>query len=316
MENFKKRSLSKKLSQLIGPALLIFIFKDADFSRIQSTLKTVSVSDIALLLSLCIPVDLLSITRWHYLFGKIHIKRSLFADTKVFYSSFLMGIVTPGRVGEFYAAFRIGKEGYSKIKTALAIVFLRLFDLFFVFSVCALAVAALPREGILAGSYISFTAYAGLVFMAVFFIFMSFFSKRSLASVIYSMTSKIKSLKAERDSIESELSHIKPGNIFLILLITLTFWTVYFYQMYFIAQTLGIDLPFKDMYLVLGIVTLAAAVPVTFIGLGTREFALVGCLGLYGTSRESALTLSLMLYITLLIHVLFSLVFWILEHRD
>jgi uncharacterized protein (TIRG00374 family) len=59
-----------------------------------------------------------------------------------------------------------------------------------------------------------------------------------------------------------------------------------------LARNLGIDLPFADWAWIFGLVSLAVLVPLSIGGIGLREGALVGSLGLLGIAGDRALALS------------------------
>lgn len=76
------------------------------------------------------------------------------------------------------------------------------------------------------------------------------------------------------------------------------------------AEEIGITLSFFDWSWILGIVAIALLWPVTIAGIGIREGAFIGILGLFGVLKENALALS---FLILGLQLLDALVGGILE---
>lgn len=61
---------------------------------------------------------------------------------------------------------------------------------------------------------------------------------------------------------------------------------------YFIARSLGIEIPLLYFFALIPVITVIAAIPVTFAGLGVREASYVGLFGLAGVSRAESLAVA------------------------
>lgn len=74
-------------------------------------------------------------------------------------------------------------------------------------------------------------------------------------------------------------------------------------------------IPFYKLFFIFSLVSLAAALPITFVGLGTREYVMINLLMLFGVEREKALAISLITYLFLVVNLVVSSFFWTLEHK-
>jgi hypothetical protein len=85
----------------------------------------------------------------------------------------------------------------------------------------------------------------------------------------------------------------KRAAVLLAGLAALVSWIVVFFQFFLLALALSITLPFVSFALVLPVVLLVEALPVSVGGLGTREAASVVMLGLLGVGAPAAISFSL-----------------------
>ena len=67
---------------------------------------------------------------------------------------------------------------------------------------------------------------------------------------------------------------------------------------YLIAQSLSINLSLTFLLMVVSITILIETMPITFLGLGTREAGMIFMLAMKGISAESAVTVSLLYLFT------------------
>jgi uncharacterized protein (TIRG00374 family) len=93
------------------------------------------------------------------------------------------------------------------------------------------------------------------------------------------------------------------------LLLCLPIHGLSFVTTYIIAKSLGIDVSFFDVSVVLSLVWVITAVPITISGAGVRELSMIFFLSLFGVQAEPATALSTYFYIVRLALGLIGLVF-------
>lgn len=98
-----------------------------------------------------------------------------------------------------------------------------------------------------------------------------------------------------QDSLQYFLANRKK--VVLALLLCLPIHTVSFVSAYIIARSLNINISFFDITLIISIVWVVTAIPITLSGVGVRELSMVYFMSLYGINPASATALSIYLYI-------------------
>ena len=93
------------------------------------------------------------------------------------------------------------------------------------------------------------------------------------------------------------------------LLLCLPIHGLSFVMTYIIAKSLGIDVSLFDISVVLSLVWVITAVPITISGAGVRELSMIFFLSLFGVQAEPATALSIYLYIISLAIGLIGLIF-------
>ncbi|MFH1416472.1 MAG: lysylphosphatidylglycerol synthase transmembrane domain-containing protein [Elusimicrobiota bacterium] len=297
----------------IGLVIFALIVCNTDWKKLYVVFSQVNPVKLVPIYLLIIP-NLLAIGyKWHSVLRKLAIKRTFYADIRLYFSGMLVGIITPGRLGELYPAIRLGKEGYSKMKVAFSILLTRFFD-FTCLSAAGIVSLYIFFSSIMEGKTIVKTVLWSAFGVMALIIIGVFLFKEHINNVVVFILRKLFKLQVEQNALSEGLSGMDIELFIKIVVLTLFFWGTYFYQMYLFGHLIGVDLPFFTMFGLLALVSLAAALPITMIGLGTREFAMISLLAVFGGSREQALALSLMSYSIMLVNVVIATVFWMLEH--
>jgi uncharacterized protein (TIRG00374 family) len=304
----------KSLTKFLGVFIFGFILFRTNWGKFKSLFEGIGLAELIPIYLLLIPTNFIACLRWHYLLEKVSIKRSFFQNTKLYFTGILMGIITPGRVGELYPVIRLGREGHSKAKSGFMVVLSRLFDFGFLLILAIIAVYNFLDLRISNSGTIKLILWLILAFLFVFMIVI-FVSKQFMSEKIALITRKIFKIDIDKDSVDDFMNKIDIRLFFNSGLLTISFWVLYFFQLYLFIRMLGVQIPFISMLLILALVSLAAALPITLVGLGTREFAMINLLALFSVGREKALAVSLMSYTFMLVSILAATVFWIIEHR-
>ena len=119
----------KKISRLIGIVIIILILRKLDFSEIKEIVLKANKYYLVLGLSLTLVGAFIKSVRWNYIKHIQSINYSIKDSFIMYCAGILMGIMTPGRLGELAKIFYIKKDGYSYGKSALSIIFDRIFDI-------------------------------------------------------------------------------------------------------------------------------------------------------------------------------------------
>ncbi|MFW6133968.1 MAG: lysylphosphatidylglycerol synthase transmembrane domain-containing protein [Elusimicrobiota bacterium] len=311
----KLKSNLKRYLKYIGPVILAVILFRTDWGSLAGVFSDADYEKLIWVYLLIIPKNIINSYRWHILLKRISIKRKYWDNFKLYFSGLLTGVITPGRIGEFYRIFRLEKEGYSKIKTAFSIFLTRFFDLSLLVVMGFTGIYYFLNITRFDDSKIKLVLLVGVVLVILFFGFIFIF-KSYFAEKIYPVVNRIFKLETTKEGLKNNLKSINLDLFLKLSLLTVIFWLIYFYQLYLISTMLDINISFLKLIFIFPIVSLAAALPVTIVGLGTRELAMINLLLVFGVVREKSLALSFMNYTILLVNMVVCTGMWFLEHKE
>ena len=98
-------------------------------------------------------------------------------------------------------------------------------------------------------------------------------------------------------------------NVIYGLLLCLPIHIISFFTAYLLAQSLAIDVSFLNISLIIALVWIVTAIPITISGAGVRELSMIYLFSLYGVDAEPATALSIYLYIISLLLGLIGFLF-------
>lgn len=261
--NLKDRRRWFQIVRLLGIILFIVILTRIDLSAVWNDIQKISI--LFLLIGILFQVLLLfaKAMRWHLFNEESNRHSDIIRSFGEFFEGYAIGVFTPGRLGE------IVKTGHKKdrdlvIASAIRFIVERGIDLGFFIGFAGLALMKFEIRDLPA--IIGIFIFSGGVLLMVF-------SSLSLYSVAFLrlVTRTLLRIKLIRDP-EGFSFHVqKPlknaGIIFLSLISNMS----HFVSCYFLAEGLGIEASF---YFISGGVAIAGLfnlIPVTILGLGTRE---------------------------------------------
>jgi glycosyltransferase 2 family protein len=88
---------------------------------------------------------------------------------------------------------------------------------------------------------------------------------------------------------------------------------LYFLSIYFLNIGLGLNFSFSQIVCIMALTSLITAIPISFMGIGTRDAALIAVFTWYGRSAEEAVSLSLGLLLLRLSIMFMGSLFWYLD---
>ncbi|MBN1119236.1 MAG: flippase-like domain-containing protein [Bacteroidales bacterium] len=267
MKNKQVKRTSKwfLLIRLTGIVLFVVLIFRMDFKEIWSHLKEVKVSFFLLALFFQFVLLLIKSYRWHLLKNNYQKPNTLLFDFSIFLESYAIGVVTPGRLGELV------KSGYEETKkskwySALKILAERGFDLGIFLLIAGYAVLAfsiLPLE--------RWVAWL-IILSAIILILIStvLITRNKLKSKIREII--IKRTKLVRDDTDIDFN-LNRYSLLGVIILSISGNIATFISCYLLA--LGIDMQ-SSFWFISGGVSVAGLLnllPITIMGIGTREFS-------------------------------------------
>jgi len=304
----------KNSVRYLGIIIFLIVLYKTDWSSFLEAVSEINLIILFPIILLFIPKNIAIAYRWHLFLKKIGINRSFWANIKVFFSGVLVGTVTPGRFGELYGVVRLKKDGHSGVKAAFSIFFSRFIDISVVLIMSIFAVYLFVKVKGVNPLYVKILLWVGFAIVILFFTGIIYF-KDFIAGIAEKIMKKFLKKNIEKDKISLHLENINFSLLTKLVLLTLVFWLIHYFQLYIIARDIGINITFVRIVFVFFLVSMVASIPVTVIGLGTRELAMINFLALFGVAREKSLALSLMTYGIMLLNMTFWTFSWVMEHK-
>jgi len=291
----------KVLLPLIGIAIFIYIIKEIGTNNIINALCNINPVLFAISLLIFVPRIIISTYRWKMIADIQGIIISLPSLIKLNLIGLFYGTITPLWLGDYiripYLREETG-EPFGKCASNIIIDQIMEFSSLFILAVIGSAVLVEHFPSLF---FILFSIF-------VIFVSVTIFLKKKKRSekffrIIYKIfiPEKLKSSVAnEFDAFYRDMPALK--SLMLPLLIGLFSYALYFAQIYIIALSFSVDIPFATFILIYPVASLIGLIPITVSGLGTREAALIHIFSIYGIPSNITVAISLSGYvITMLI---------------
>jgi len=292
-------SKNKTLLRLIGIFFVIFLLLKVDIDKMVDVLVGVTPMLLGLGILMNIPQILIKALRWRWLLGKQQISYGIWQVILTYFGSIFVGLVTPGRLGEFVKAIHLYQDCDVPIGTAFSSVLAdRLFDLYALLIVGGAALFSLTRWDV--GGIWGIVLFAFiLTLLLVLFLHPSFLEfaqkiEMRLGRVSGWLISPLKWLRDLGDG----LRKISLSSLVILGGITFLAYLVFFGQCYVLLLALGSKISFIQAGFAVGLGSLVTLLPISISGIGTRDVTIVTYLGMMGVSTDVALGYSLLVFLT------------------
>lgn len=287
-----RRSLILKA---IGLTLFVGLFLWASPAEVLRGLRNADLRALALASACALAGVVTKNVRWRYILvltgGSVRWKDLL---PLAFISAFF-GNVTPGRFGDLWKITFAHATGYSRSQFLISFLYDRILD------GCTMAVLALIGVfaiGNIGGA--SFAALLGVILVA------------GIAAVVFRtpITRSVERVIGRYDVSMGELgrsARFRPLTGAAILLSHVVYITLFFATYHFLFESVGMDVPTHALVLAGSVAAMAAILPITVSGLGTREAVLLYLLEPFYSS-PSQVVLAGMLWVFVLTYFLSGIV--------
>ena len=254
------KKILKKLYPLIGLLIFFWIIKDIDFALFKTEIGKINIWYLPIAALLYLPVMFFRAYRWKLLVKAQGLKYSIKESFFITGASTLLALITPGRVGDFSKTAYLKKEGYSMGKSILSSFLEKIFDLSFVAIFCAISILFLPLLPQFNINYLFLIEWILALFILTI----------SLGIFFYK---KIEFIRNTTNDIWNDLKLYKPSKISFIFFITTIGWFIYFFMIYLLATSIGLNETINFFYIsfLAAFSIFAALLPISIMGFGTRE---------------------------------------------
>ena len=287
--------------RMLGLVIFVILLYKVNLFTLIPVLKDVDGYLLGISIFLVFPLMLLKAIRWDFLLRVEGIDYPLKDAVSVYLVGWYLGMITPGRVGDFIKVLYLRKRAVSYGKAFVSVLIDRVFDLLLIVIVAILGIYFFGLFTPL--GYVSLGLLAAIVL-----IFGSLFNHKIL-SRIFKIADRIL-LKKYHDRMEfhfndfaAGMNKLKNMGLLLPVLLTVLAYGITFFQCYLITLALHIDLSFFYVSFAVSIAGLVALVPISFSGVGTRDATLVFLFGLSGIASQRALSFSLLYLATFILAI-------------
>ena len=273
----------------IGLIILAVILYHVDLYEVWRQLKVSDPLFIAAAIILILPQVALRAYRWQQMLALEDINCPFRLALSFYFAGIYIGLMTPGRLGEMAKAFFLKKRNLASFSQTLpSIIADRCFDLYFLIIVAAISLyfLGLGVKSLSAGVLI--TLIVGGAPWLLIFIWRSGRLSNWIGTVIADRWGD--KWSGSFESSRGVVERLVSTRVTYMMALTIASYGVYFLQTWLIACSVGLELNFTTVAMVVSIAILIGYVPITIAGLGTRDAVFIYLFEQFGVSVTSALS--------------------------
>ena len=209
-------------------------------------------------------------------------------------------------VGTFIKIFYLNRDGHGLSRPSLSIIADKYFDyllpLFFGVT-CLLLV------------WLEFTDNISLILLMLVIFFSYIPAKLFVLGLSYRvLPGRIQRLFAEKGwDISDHITKIESALDYKVYFLSVVGFIIYFLAIYFLNKGISINFSYMQVVIVMSITSLITLLPISFLGIGTRDVGLILVFNWFGRSPEQAVALSMALLLLRLAIVLMGSFFWFID---
>lgn len=280
----KVKNIIKKSYFVIGLLIFIWLVRAIDFAKLKDSFYAINLLYYATAAFFYLPITFLKSYRWKKIMDEQKIHYSVKNSFLMYNASSLLGLITPARVGEFSKIAYLKKDNYSWGRALLGNFLDKIFDVIFgvVFLVAAIIFMPFLPNFSLNFGILEKWAWVGIILVGLI-TFFYFKNKRVLYAFLIEIWQDIKKFKIV--------------NLSYIFIITVAAWFFYFLMIYTIGISAGISQTAGFFYLSFGAALglIAGLIPISILGMGTRDAIFIFLLMPLGIPRETIILFSLLI---------------------
>jgi len=298
--------------KLIGIILFMFILTKIDLKSFFNLLRDINLYYFIGAVLLLFPMLFIKAYRWNYLKKTQNINYKLSDSILMYGSGIYIGLLTPGRIGDFIKVLYLKNDGNSAGKSFVSVFIDRIADLLFLIIFGYIGMfffIHLFRKQVYILSFI----FIILLLIIIFAVTKKELAKNLLRKIFgFFIPAKYKEkTKINFNDFYNDLKILNRKKIFKVSLITVLVWMIYFIQIFLLANALNINISFIYLSVCACIAGLITLIPISISGIGTRDITLIVLFSFLGISRESAVAVSMLILSMSIVMALIGLACWL-----
>lgn len=290
-----------KYLSFFGLILFVFIFTQIDISQLIRIISKANLEFLFLGTTLIIAEA--TIKTWKLkVMVETHAGYSFKDSLKAYLIGLAFGTVTPGRVGDLIKIYTIQKATHIKTVSGLGILVVERFIEMITLIVLAIGGLFIIMFQIGLKTIVIIPAVVSvLIFISALVVLNENYAKK-IGRLVYKFIVPSKfheRLKKDFDEFYQsvkKLTHDYKSMVFSVLL-SFGGWIIISSRAFLYALSLGIRVNYFYFLFFIPAIIMVELIPISVMGLGTREYALILLFSTLGVSKEYAISLSLMTFI-------------------
>jgi len=308
-ENIRIKNIILKL---VGIILFIFILTRIDLRSFSGLLKNIDMYYFIAAALLLFPMLFIRAYRWNYIKRTQKINYRLWDSILMYGSGIYIGLLTPGRIGDFIKVLYLKNDGNSVGKSFVSVFADRISDLLFLIAFGYLGMfffMDLFKKQV----YFLFILFLAVLLIVVFVVANKKLTKKLVRKLFwFFVPSKYKEkVKVSFNDFYINLKILNRMSILKIFIMTVFAWAIYFVQVFFLAKALGISISFIYLSICACISALIALIPISISGIGTRDMTFIILFSLLAIEKEFAVAVSMLILFTSVLMALIGLACWL-----
>ncbi len=287
------------LPRLVGLGLFVVIIWRLDSRRTVEVLADASLSILAIAFLLNLPQVALKALRWRWMLKAQGISYGVVPSSLAYFGSIFIGLLTPGRLGEFIKAVHVNRDcGIPSGRAFSSVLADRLFDLYALMIVGGAALISLGlADKDSTALAIAVPAVALVLPMVLLLNSTTFGWTQTVGNRFGKLGRKLLGPEGWVVELRDGLKQLTLPWATLAVALTVLAYTVFYMQAYLLALAMGLDIGVVQVSYAVALGSLITLIPISISGLGTREAAIVAYLGITGVTAEAALGFSLLVFL-------------------
>lgn len=287
IKGVKKYLWHKHIFRLIGLGLFAVVLWRIDFSQLWKIVRGLQALPLSAAVLLLFPYIGLKAARWYSI---LRIQGIVYNPTeviKVYLSSMFMGIITPGRIGDFAKVYYLNSDCSVPIGRGFSSVFVdRMLDFGF-----------LLLTGIVGGLVFSIRGDILQMLLLVFTLVLLGTGVFILGEPIKWLSSLLPRYIRDRggytlNEFSNGFRDVLTARFLKTVLISAGVFIIFYVQCFILARGLNIDIEFFKLSIYIAIMSIITLVPISISGIGTRDIALIYFFSIEGLPQETAVAYS------------------------
>jgi uncharacterized protein (TIRG00374 family) len=295
-----KRRIGLWAPRLLGLLLLVVLLARLELDLVWNAIQGADMGLVAVSVLAVMPLILIKTIRWRGILRAQDVQFPTWPAFLSYFGSLFVGFLTPGRLGEFVKALHVSRDcGVSTAQAFSGVLVDRLFDLYALLAVGSAALLSLAAADL--GNSLLVVVGVLFLFTVPVLLFLderAFGMMQALGQRMGRLGRRVFREEGWLWEMRNGIRRLKLGGLAAGAVLTALAYTLYFGQCYLLALALALPVGFVRISFAVALGSLVTLLPISISGLGTREAAIIAYLGTVGVAEESALTFSLLVFVT------------------